>query len=386
MSIDASVESPLATDAPTWKPLKASCKRVLVVAIDHHLGNTVLMLPVIAAMAEYFDAGLDVLVDARYTAFVERVPHTNRVWRYPPQRKDGRKAKSKNAIAEAKLLLGINRRRYHAVIDATGNIRSTTIVATLALRGVTRRFGFADGRRTRVYSHKIVPPDIRAAHVKHRYAALLRAIDAAGRSEYPEGLRLTPSAAGQAEADAALRSVFGEAALDRAAKGLAPIVVMHPAAGIAWRQWPAERFGAVAGRLVREAGARVAIIGTPQDRELAEAVRAASNEPDAVRFTPVSLEGLLGLYARSAAIVSNESGPTHLAALTDLPIVTIFGPTPELQWRPVRDHACTVLRGAACDPGCQGRTCVADLKCLTELSVDAVADAALAAVAAPAPA
>ncbi len=158
-----------------------------------------------------------------------------------------------------------------------------------------------------------------------------------------------------------------------------PLVLLHPAAGIAWRCWPAERFAAVADRLIEQRDARVVILGTPADQPLADQLIAASTRPDRLRFHAGSLDQLLALIERADLIVSNESGPTHLATLAGLPAVTIFGPTAEALWAPLtrEPRRLAVLRGAACDPGCHGRTCVADRQCLLQLSAAHVAESAL---------
>ncbi len=56
------------------QPLDPGTHPVLVVMIDHHLGNTVLSMPVIEALAAYFERPVDVLVDARYTDLVGLLP------------------------------------------------------------------------------------------------------------------------------------------------------------------------------------------------------------------------------------------------------------------------------------------------------------------------
>ena len=60
----------------------------------------------------------------------------------------------------------------------------------------------------------------------------------------------------------------------------------------------------------------------------------------------------------------------HLAAMTDLPIVAIFGPTPEARWTPVRSDNVSTIRGSACDPTCGQRVCTANSRCMMELSLD----------------
>lgn len=101
-----------------------------------------------------------------------------------------------------------------------------------------------------------------------------------------------------------------------------PIVVLNPGAGDGRRRWPVEKFAEVGVRLSRE-GARVVITGAAEDAPLATALRDAL--PAAEDLTGrLSLGGLLGVLARAAVVVSNDTGPLHLAAAVGVPTVGIY--------------------------------------------------------------
>lgn len=350
-----------------FKPLRASLKRVLVAQIDHHLGNTVLSLPVIQALANHFDHGIDLLIDERYLCFAQQLDNVNRVIPFPSQRDAF--GNSRGPVQQTvKLVLKLLSHRYQANIDLCGGIRSAPI---MLLTCAPRRFGFSPSRRDRCYSHVITPPapGEPGVHEFDRYSAMLRCI---GQAENPPLVRFTANDAQRAK----LAERLGEWWPDLDASG-APLVVMHPSAGIAWRRWPAERFAAVADGLVAQRGARVVIIGTAGDQELVDEIMGHMSHADQARFGKLPLDLLVPLFERTAVLVSNESGPTHVAASVGTPIVTIFGPTSEKLWRPqsVEPTRLTVLRGDTCDPGCHGRSCVADQKCLLSLTADQVLQA-----------
>jgi ADP-heptose:LPS heptosyltransferase len=344
-----------------FKPLPPTLPRVLVMQIDRHLGNVVLSLPILQAFASHFNAGIDLMIDRRYRLFADQLSGLRRVIPYPAQRDDhNRKIRANARIA--RMMAGVTPRAYSAVIDLTGGVRSTPLsLLTLS----PRRFGYLQARRSWAYSHVIDAPDRTDVdrHFIHRYAAMLRAI---GRTDVPPPMPIRASDDARAAMDAELDP-------DR------PLVVLHPAAGIAWRQWPAERFAQVARTLIDQRDARVVIVGIPGDHTLADKIIAHADRPGAIRFAARPLDQLVALLERAAVLVSNESGPTHIAAAVGSPIVTIFGPTREALWHPrsVRPDALAVLRGDTCDPGCHGRTCVADKRCLTALPADRVAEAAL---------
>jgi ADP-heptose:LPS heptosyltransferase len=144
--------------------------------------------------------------------------------------------------------------------------------------------------------------------------------------------------------------------------------VIHPGAGKEYRQWPADRFAAVADELVRRRAMNICIIGGAGDQPLMDQIIAAMAHRAAAFSLVLPIQQLLALMERATILLSNESGPTHLAAATELPIATIFGPSKEQVWRPIRRENMLVLRGEECDPRCGKRRCYADRKCLMALT------------------
>ncbi|BAM02206.1 glycosyltransferase family 9 protein [Phycisphaera mikurensis] len=357
-------------------PLPASLRRVLVVQTDHHLGNTALSLPVVAALGAHFCRGVDLLVDARYAGVVGGVPGVRRVRSMPAQR-DGFGNKRRGIPATALLLARLAARRYEAVIDLAGGVR-TGILVRAAGWATRERVGFLQARRPGAYTRTIDAPDTArtGTHFFDRYARTLACIGRDPGAPWPPPVRLRPTDADHAAGAAAIAHAFPDAA--------GPLVVLHPAAGIAWRCWPPERFAAVARGLVARRDARVLIVGVDGDRERAEAIIAAAAAGPGgaatgrVAFASRPLPVTLAVLAAADLLVSNESGPTHLAAAAGTPVVTVFGPTDETRWRPLplSPDRLDVLRGSACDPGCHGRTCVSGRRCLLSLSADAVLAAA----------
>lgn len=104
----------------------------------------------------------------------------------------------------------------------------------------------------------------------------------------------------------------------------APLVIMHPGAGDPRRRWPPEKFAEV-GDAVAATGARIGVIGTGDDeRPLVEAV-IGTMRADAVNlWEALSLGGLAGLMERARLVVSNDSGPLHLAAAVGTSTVGIY--------------------------------------------------------------
>jgi ADP-heptose:LPS heptosyltransferase len=117
-----------------------------------------------------------------------------------------------------------------------------------------------------------------------------------------------------------LPSDVGEAAA-RIGLGGEPVVVMHPGARDTRRRWPAEKFAHV-GRALAERGARVVVTGDETERELAREVAEAAGAQDVAGV--LSLRGLAGLLSRAALVISNDTGPLHLALAVGGRAVSIY--------------------------------------------------------------
>lgn len=102
-----------------------------------------------------------------------------------------------------------------------------------------------------------------------------------------------------------------------------PLVALHPGARHPERRWPAERFAAV-GDALAAAGARVVVTGTEVEDGNIRRVLDGMTLPAENLCGRLSLGGLLGLYSRCAAVVSNDTGPLHLAAAAGAPTVGIY--------------------------------------------------------------
>lgn len=104
----------------------------------------------------------------------------------------------------------------------------------------------------------------------------------------------------------------------------AALVVIHPGATDPRRRWPAARFGEVAAACAAD-GCRVLVVGTREDRHLADqVVRAAGSRRVASLAGQLSLGNLAALLDRGDVLLGNDSGPRHLAQALGTPTVGLF--------------------------------------------------------------
>lgn len=160
-----------------------------------------------------------------------------------------------------------------------------------------------------------------------------------------------------------------------------PIVMLQPAANGRRRCWPAERFAAVADALAK-AGALIAVNGTDQERPVVRCVIERMHYPALDLCGKLSLSGVCGVLERAALLVSNDTGPLHLALAIGTPCVGIYWLTNLIESSPLRQHGHRpVLSVRTHCPVCGTENltqrCSHDVSFVDDVSVDEVTSLAL---------
>ena len=332
--------------------------RVLVIMDDYHLGDFVISLPIIEALARYFVSPIDLLVARQHAELAALLPGAGNI-NIMPFTQDKKVRTPRQGVRFLSLLLRLFVKRYDAVIVIRGGIRDATLTGATMAR---RRIGLLESRRSGVYNHR-VPGKSPPLHVFEKYSRILECI---GHDGLPPLVMLQSSESSRTKLDQLL--------LEQGVDEDSSIAVIHPGAGYSFRCWPKERFAKVGDELIRNRDMKVVLIGSPKDRPFLEEVRAMMDRQRRVHLFTEPLEWLVALFDRAKILVSNESGPTHLAAATDVPIVTIMGPTDESCWRPLRRNRLVILRGPKCTE-CRWQDCSFDVQCVRAVRVTDVLDA-----------
>ncbi|HEX8707836.1 MAG TPA: glycosyltransferase family 9 protein [Pyrinomonadaceae bacterium] len=103
-----------------------------------------------------------------------------------------------------------------------------------------------------------------------------------------------------------------------------PFIALCPGGKQVGHRWPAERFAEVARRLRRESGCGLLAVGSSAERELCDAVLEAAGGGMNLAGS-LSLRGTAELLSRAQLLLTNDTGPMHLAAVMNTPVVAIFG-------------------------------------------------------------
>jgi ADP-heptose:LPS heptosyltransferase len=155
-----------------------------------------------------------------------------------------------------------------------------------------------------------------------------------------------------------------------------PLIGLHPAAREKTRRWPIERFAAVGAQLRQQHGGTVVILGEPEERETGAQLARQVGEPYLNLIGKTSLVTLGAVIDRLAVLITNDTGPAHIAYALTAPTVTIFGSGNPATNGPLQPGPFRVLaHPVPCRP-CGYETCPIDYPCLEGITVDMAVAAA----------
>ena len=329
----------------------------VVVRATNWLGDAVMSLPAIRAIREVFPhAHLAVVARPWVADLYGRERSIDRVIPYAAN--GGWRVKREFAAR-------LRAERFDAAI-LLQNAFDAALITWMA--GIPERIGYRrDGRGPLLTRAIAVPePGDIPRHERFYYLELLR------RGGMIECLPATDE----------IRLDGGEEARQAGAAHLRALGLSGPVVGISpgaaygnAKRWMPDRFA--------EAGARLAmpalIFGSPAERPLCEEVAAGLRRAGAEARNlagETTLREFIDLAAACRVFLTNDSGAMHVASALGVPTVTVFGATDDTTTGPTGPMAQIVREHAECSP-CLLRECPIDHRCMTRVSADRVAAAAL---------
>jgi heptosyltransferase-2 len=380
--MSASISGPPASSNPTHE--------ILVRGVNW-LGDAVMTVPALLCLRESFpQARITLLTPAKLGQLWDHHPAVDSVLTFTP------------GETPLRVALRLRSARFDLAIVLPNSPRSAL---ETWLAGIPRRVGYARPWRN-WFLTELVSPRAEAVPMRKRSAReVRRVVGGNARSGPPtrvpgpaahqiyDHIRLATAVGAQAELFAPRLMVLPREAEEVAAKfGLAkpaaatgPLLGLNPGAeyGPA-KRWPAERFVAVARALQAQAHATWLILGGPADTRLAASIEAALRADGQEGGSggsliknlcgKTNLRELMALLTRCRLLLTNDTGPMHLAAALGTPVVALFGSTaPELTGPGLPgDSMHRLLQSRPPCAPCFRRTCPLDFRCMTGISVEHV--------------
>jgi heptosyltransferase-2 len=330
------------------KSLDLANIRRLVVRQTNWIGDAVMTTPAMGAVRAAFpQAEIVVAASPLVAELFRNHPYCDRVLVYERQA-------GKRKMAGLWRFAGELRRERFDLAILLQNAIEAALLAALA--GIPRRLGYRTDGRGLLLTHGV--PIGEAERRLHHTEYYLRMLEQAGIRGGDRRLRLHCT---EAERDWAQRTL-----------GPGDWLAINPGAAYgSAKRWIPARFAEVADRLADEFGIKVLLTGGPGETEIGRDIEAA------MRHRPLNLIGrtgvrqLMALLAGCRLMVTNDSGPMHVAAAFGVPIVAVFGPTDHTTTSPLGE-SCRIVREAADCAPCLLRQCPTDHRCMEAITAEAV--------------
>ncbi len=239
--------------------------------------------------------------------------------------------------------------------------------------GVPRRYGYATDGRSVFLTEPVAVPDRHAPlHQVEYYWNLLK----------PMGLTGDPSVPELCLAHDEMQAMAVR--LEQAGIGEKDMVIgLNPGSTYGGaKRWLPERFAEVTNRLcqtlAQSQGKRVSamILGAKGEELLGREIAGRLSLPSVVMSGSTTIRELMAATKRCALLLTNDTGPMHIAAALRVPVVAIFGPTDWRTTSPYGAEQTIVRQPVECAP-CLLRECPIDHRCMTRVSSDEVYEAAV---------
>ena len=316
--------------------------RILIVK-PSSLGDIVHTFPAVGLLARAMP-GTHVgwVVNSDLAPLVRLYPSVDEVIEFP--RREWRRLGAGGGLAP--FLKKLRTFRADIAVDFQGLLRSGLICR---FSGARWRVGFQNAREGAglFYSERVrVPANI--AHAVERNLALVRIAFGVYDSLPPVPALPVPEAV-QGRVDGLLAE---------SGDSDAPLLAVVPGARWQTKQWPAAEFAAAVDCAVREIPElRVCLIGGPADRRTAEEiVRKCKVARPLDLCGCTDLVQMVAMLQQTDVVLTNDTGPMHVAAYLEKPVVAVFGPTDPDRTGPYGENH-TVFRGACTDAPCFRKEC-----------------------------
>lgn len=332
-------------------------KKILVVRTDR-IGDVVLSTPVLRALRDNYPRSyIAVMVSPQARELVEDNPYLNEVIVYDKDKKD------RGLLGFWRFVMGLKRKKFDLAIVLHTKKR-TNLITYLA--DIPKRIGYHDTKFGFLLTDKIKDTRMLGLHHEVDYCLdILRKLGLTIKERIPH---LAVKKECVFEADALLL----EAGIKREDK----IAGIHPGASCISKRWLKDRFVVLANHLVEDYGLKIVLFACGTDD-----MAVANDIAKEVRYPAINLAGktslsqLAALLKRCRLLISNDSGPVHIASAVGIPVISIFGRNQAglspVRWGPIGKHDRYLHKEVGCSV-CLAHKCVIGFDCLKAITVEDV--------------
>jgi lipopolysaccharide heptosyltransferase I len=316
------------SDRAKAKRLHSALKNILIIK-PSSLGDIVMALPALSALRKSFpEAKISWFIRPEFAPLLKNHPHLTETILFD-RKFLGQAWFNPRALASLlSLIWRLRRSKFDAVIDLQGLFRTASLAW---LSGCKKRLGMADARELAhiFYTHK-VKHNRDCIHLVDYYLKIIQTAGAL-KTQVQFLLPVDPAAA-----DAVNRLLK--------TKGIEPnnYAVFVPTSAHRDKCWPVERFATLADKISSQFHLSIIATGAASENSAVERLRNIANVSIANFAGVTSISELVALLKAARLVVSNDTGPGHIAAALGVPVVLIFGPTNPARVHPYNRPECAV--------------------------------------------
>jgi lipopolysaccharide heptosyltransferase II len=340
-------------------PARTVVRRILVIKF-FGLGSIILTTPALTILRAAFpDARIDMLTFRSQAGLAERLPQLDHVHTVDPDDIASMVASSLGVISSIRAM------NYDCVLDFEFFSKYSTLMS--AWSGAPRRIGFELPVRWRTKLLTDAVPLSKDSHVANAFAEQAFVLAPRGPMPGLSGPRITDDD----------RNYVSSILLRTAPME----IVMHVNTGPAFpeRRWRGEYFAEVVRKLHVPAATSFAFIGTASERTYVQDVIERTGLSECCRNVAgmLSVPQLGALLKRSSLVVSNDSGPAHIAAALGVPVLAMYGPESPEFYGLIGTRTRAIYHRTECSPcmnvyNAKAFVCPFNARCMEQIGVDEI--------------
>jgi len=344
--------------------LKKRPRKILIIK-PSSLGDVVHCLPFLNALRDSFpNSEIHWIIARGLEGLFEGHPMINKLWII--NKDDWKRVKGAGTTIKelGSLFTSLKTEKYDIVIDLQGLLRSGILAKAT---GAPVRIGFKEAREgSRIfYTHTVKAG--KDVHAVDRYLEIAKFIG----SDISDIKFPFPLSFNFPEVIYRLLQTDNPSSLPinkRGKKICEKYAVIVPGARWETKRWYPERFGELSSML----SLKSVVVGGEADVDTADIV-VRNSGGNAISVTgKTSLKELIEIMRNAKFVVTNDSGPMHIAAALNVPVFAIFGPTNPLRTGPYGTSHVIFRKGLECSP-CYRKQCK-NIRCMNLISVKEIAD------------
>ena len=329
-------------------------KRILIVNVNWR-GDVLFSTPFIRTIREnYPDSFIASLIVPRCASILKNNPRLNEVIVFDEEREH------KGLWGKLRLIRLLRSKHFDTAFLLH---RSFTRTLICALAGISQRSGYYTKKRAMLLT-KSVPQPLKPMH-KVEY--FLNIAQACGMETENKDYEFFASP----EDKDYVSGLFQECGL----KEDDFLIVINPGGNWSLKRWSKENFARVCDSLIRDYQARIIITGAKADFNLARDIAALMKNRPFIFCGKTTLGQLAALMAKASLVISNDSGPMHIALSQKTRVIALFGPTsPEITGPYGRGNYLVIQKDVGCQTPCYQLDCK-DNRCMKAITVEDVLEA-----------